>query len=159
MRRTVWLSLIGLLVATGTFIGLEVGRRAGYYDGHHRGAFSADVGTAFIAITAVRAQEKGDAKGAQDMLELLVDQALTDEWAEHRYNFRPPLLVASAEYFAPETNSMTKLADYRRLHPHAHRRSLINEMVASVLARYGTPTADQPPTIEPPDEQKHRGVH
>ena len=91
MRRALQLVLVALLVGAGTFIGFEVGGRAGFYEGYHTATLSADVANACIAIGALRAQERGDAKGAQDMLELFVDQALIDDWAD-----LPPAIETAA---------------------------------------------------------------
>jgi hypothetical protein len=63
MRRSLWLIVFGLLLGAVAFNSFEVGGRVGFYVGYNSAGFSADVGNALIGLAALRAQEKGDAKG------------------------------------------------------------------------------------------------
>jgi hypothetical protein len=75
------------------------------------------------------------------MLELFVDQALIDDWGDHLLPSRRPLFALPEAYF-DKTKAMKRLAAYRQLHPRDYP-SPGREMVASVIARYGTPPEAQ----------------
>jgi hypothetical protein len=130
--KAVKLIAVAVAMALVGVSGFAIGGRLGFYEGYLVATYTESVVTGALLLRLLSLHDRGECEAGREMLELMVDGALIDDWYHHDLMSTPPFYAPPEAYEIDLSRSLLRLAEYRAVHPHQMPEPVASTIQATV---------------------------